>query len=249
MLAWNTIRVERAMEGASLVLIPPNGRVNVFDALNILFHAGDTQLAGGRTLWDEITPQQRARFENLLAQINGKPDRYLHLKPAVAGFVLLSDFRKGAGLAEAKPGSTVEHLAKDRHIRVQSYGRVKLPALFHAVTHMDAAAERSCFDAAIAQAEHDASQGRSLADAWANGDLKAVRSGYRPTVLEKCISELPSLQAALDQAETEAVAAIDTVLNQGGKAVAVVDLTLLQGRNGVLDRLKAEGAEIAVPGD
>ena len=249
MLEWKSPRLERALDGATLVLTPPNGRVNMFDALNLIFHGGDARLSGNRTLWTEITPDERARFDNLVSQIKGKPERYERLKPAIAGFLLLLDFRKGAGLAEAKPASTVERLAKDRHLRIQTYGRVKLPALFRAITHMDAEAERACFDAAIGQAEHDASQARPLATAWANGDLKTVRAGYRPTVLEKCISELPTLQAALEQAEAEAVAAIDEVLNHGGKAVAVVDLTLLQGRNGVLDRLKAEGAEITVPRD
>ncbi|MFX9181193.1 hypothetical protein ABTN76_20785, partial [Acinetobacter baumannii] len=73
------------------------------------------------------------------------------------------------------------------------------------------------------QAEHDASLARPLAQAWADGDLKAVRAGYRPSVLERCISELPTLQAAIDQAEDEAVAALNDLLNRGGKAVAVVD--------------------------
>lgn len=247
MLEWKSPRLERALDAAQVVLAPPTGRVGILDALNVMFHGGDARLPGGRLLWDEITPDERARFENLLGQIGGKPDRYLHLKPAIAGFLLLSDFRRGAGLAEAKPVSTVEALAKTRHVRVRTFGRVKLPMLFHAVTHMDAAGEKACFDAAITQAEHDASQARPLAQAWADGDLKAVRAGYRPSVLERYVSEFPTLQAAIDQGEDEAVKAIDELLNSGGKAVAVVDLTLLQGRNGVLDRLKTEGAEITVP--
>lgn len=247
MLEWRSPRLERALDQAEVVLAPPTGRVGIFDALNVLFHGGDARLPGSRTLWDEITPEERARFENLMSQIGGKPERYIHLKPAIAGFVLLSDFRKGAGLAEAKPATTVEAMAKARHVRVRTFGRVKLPMLFHAVTHMDAGGETACLEAALTQAEHDASRARPLAQAWADGDLKTVRAGYRPSLLERCVTELPTVQAAIDQAEDDAVAAVNELLNKGSKAVAVVDLTLLQGRDGVLDRLKAEGAEITVP--
>lgn len=249
MLEWNTNRLERMLDGAEVLLAPPTGRVSAFDALNILFHAGDARLPGGRTLWDEITPEQRVRFENLLGQIKGKPDRYLHLKPAIAGFLLLSDFRRGAGLAEAKPTSTVERIAKAKGVKVRTIGQVKLPGLYRAVTHMDPSGERACFDAALTQTERDASQGRILADAWANHDLKTLRAGYRPTLLDKCFTELPTLQAAIERGEQEAVVAIQEVLAHGGKGVALIDLTLLQRKDGVLDRLRAAGATIAVPSD
>ena len=42
---------------------------------------------------------------------------------------------------------------------------------------------------------------------------------------------------------------IHAALNRPGRSVAVIDLTFLLRRNGVLDRLKAEGDQVTVPTD
>lgn len=247
MLNWDTVRVERALNGADLVLLPPQGRVGLFDAVNILFHAGDAHLPHGQSLYDVIPSGDRARFDNLRLQAKTDLKRYASLKPALAGVLLLSDFRKAAGLSEAKPASTIEKLARAHNVDVKTVGRLKLPALYHAVTHMTPDQDRRCLEAALSDTEREAQHGQAVAKAWADGDLNTVRALYRGALIDECVLAVPSLQAALDRGINDGVAAVNTVLSKPGKALVVVDLSLLLRPNGMLDQLRAEGASVSTP--
>ena len=249
MLDWDTTRVERAMDGADLVLLPPRGRPGVLDIVSIFLHGADAYLPRGRSVYDEMTPDEKARFENLRVQAKTETKRYASLKPALAGVRLLSDFRKAAGLSDAKPASTIEHLAQVHHIRVKTVGEFKLAGLFRAITHMTPEQNRDCLDAAIADAEREAQHGQDLARAWADGDLKTVTATYRGALMDRCVLEAPSLQAALEKGMNQGMAEVNAALSRPGKTVLVVDLGLLFRPNGLLDQLRAEGDEVKTPPD
>jgi uncharacterized protein YbaP (TraB family) len=245
-LEWNTHRFERALDGARLVILPPSGRIGVFDAAYILLHQGDLKLRGRDTLWSRLTPDEQKRFDSLRAAASTPPKRYERLKPAVAAMEVENDFDKVAGLSEAKPGSTVKRMAEQRHIRTQSEG-LPVTALFRSAVAMNEAASHACFDALLADAELHRARGRALAEAWANGDLGVLRAEYLPSGADACLAGAPGLQAFAEKLARDAQVQIDTALAKGGKTVMVIDLRLLLRANGVLDRLKAEGAEISVP--
>ncbi len=247
MLEWNSHRLERLMDGAQEVLLPPTGRVGPLDVVYILFHAGDFRLPAGRTLWDEITPEQRRRFDSLRLQAKTDAKRYEKLKPVLAGLTLAGDFEKAAGLSSAKPGSTVKRLAEAHHLRTREEGGIPVIDLFRAGAKMDAAANRACLDAELTETEHDASRARPLADAWANGDLKAVKAELGVDSVNACLAGTAGLQGFIDKLTRDAAGSIDAALKRGGRTIAVVDLRLLLHANGVLDRLKADGADITVP--
>ena len=60
---------------------------------------------------------------------------------------------------------------------------------------------------------------------------------------------MSSVQSLVEQGARDAVQTINAALNRPGRSVAVIDLTFLLRRNGVLDRLKAEGDAISIPPD
>jgi uncharacterized protein YbaP (TraB family) len=245
-LEWNTHRFDRALEGARLVILPPTGRVGMLDALYVLLHQGDLGLPHGQRLWDKLTPDERARFDRLRIEARTEAKRYEHMKPAVAGMILDADFEKAAGLSAAKPGSSVKRMAEQRQIRTQVEG-LPVVSLFRAVVRMDDAASRACFDAFLADTELHERRGHAIAEAWANGDLAALKGEYVPSAAEQCVAGAPGLQSFVEKLTRDAQAQIDTALAKGGKTVAVIDLRVLLRANGVLDRLKAEGAVIDVP--
>ncbi len=247
MLAWDTVRVERALDGANAVLLPPQGRIGVLDALGILFHAGDLKLARGQTLSGLMSADEKKRFENLRAQIHTGQGRYEGLKPGVAGFLLLSDFRKAAGLSAAKPASSVERLAKARNVPVRPLGEVRVGQAFKAFTHLTPEQDRACLDAALSDTEREAQHAPETARAWADGDLRAVRANYHGALFEKCILAAPSLQAVLDKGVAEGIAAVDAALARPGKTVVVTDLSFLLQANGLLDQLRAKGDAVSMP--
>jgi hypothetical protein len=98
----------------------------------------------------------------------------------------------------------------------------------------------------VDQVQREAERAQTIAKAWSVGDLHAVRAAYGPAPLERCL-EQASNAALIERGAADSARAIAEALNRPGKAVAVVDLNFLLRPNGVLDRLKAGGAEITVP--
>jgi uncharacterized protein YbaP (TraB family) len=248
MLEWNTHRFDRALDGARLVILPPDGRIGIFDGAYLLLHQGDLRLPGGQQLWDRLTPDERRRFDSLRAEAKTDARRYEHLKPAIAGMTLEADFDKAAGLSAAKPGSTVKRMAEARGIHTESEG-LPITALFRSVVRMDDAESHACLDAFLTDAERHRSQGRAMAEAWANGELGRIKGEYLASAVDQCVAGAPGLQAFVEKLTRDAKSQIDAALAKGGKTVAVIDLRVLLGADGVLDRLKAEGAAISVPHD
>jgi len=247
-LEWNTHRFDRALDGARLVILPPTGRIGIFDGAYLLLHQGDLHLPGGQRLWDRLTPDERRRFDALRTAANTDAKRYEHLKPAIAGMTLEADFDKAAGLSEAKPGSTVKRMADARQLHTQAEG-LPITSLFRAIVRMDDAGSHACLDAFLSDAERHRGQGQAMAAAWANGELGRLKGDYLSSAVEQCIAGAPGLQAFVEKLTRDAQGQIDGALAKGGKTVAVIDLRVLLRANGVLDRLKAEGAEISVPHD
>ncbi len=67
-----------------------------------------------------MPPDLRARFDAARARAGyQKVERYAHWKPAVAGFLLQSDYRRAFGFSEGKPGTTVEKMARQMHVATQ----------------------------------------------------------------------------------------------------------------------------------
>ena len=85
------------------------------------------------------------------------------------------------------------------------------------------------------------------AQALAAGDLKGVRKDYGAAQLERCLLQLRNYNQVLETTTVAWVKAVDAALAKPGKTAAVIDLRLLLRANGVLDRLKAQGAQISVP--
>ena len=107
----------------------------------------------------------------------------------------------------------------------------------------------TCLRAFINQTQFEAGRPGKLGEAWAVGDLAGVRRFYPSQAYETCLGQIGGGQALRERAVAESTATLLTALRTPGKVVAIVDLGLLQRRNGVLDRFQASGATITVPPD
>lgn len=249
LLQWDTIRVTHALESATVLFLPPQGvQVGVFDAASMLLRQGALRPEHGRIMEDTLPPALRARFERVRDSIHLDKARYQHWKPAVAGLLLLADFRRAAGLSEAKPGSTVAKLARAAHAEVRTVGALKARPLFDAAARMTDAQNQACLSAALDDVEREAAHARIAAEAWAVGDLNAVKANSSASLLESCLLQLPNVEAVVEQGTEDAVKTINAALDRPGRSVAVIDLHFLLRPNGVLDRLKAAGDKITIPG-
>ena len=247
MLQWDTLRMEHALAGADTLYLQPKPSFSAFELMKLAVSKGALQLPEGRTLEQILPPREKARFLHLVALIHAKPQAYDRWRPAVAGLFLISDWRKAAGLSEGKPATTVTHLAEDAHVPVRSVGDFKLDPYVDTAARLSMADNIACFDAAMDDVDQESSHVHAMAEAWARADLKTVGETYKASLLTGCLLRIPSTQKLLDRGTEAGVQTIETALVTPGKSVAVIDLNFLLRPNGVLDRLKAEGATISVP--
>jgi hypothetical protein len=247
-LVWDTGRIERFLDGAKALLIPPRPKVGVLDMAGLLL-GGKGRFRDAAPLEETLPPRLRQRFVAARLAAHRDEKRYGRWKPQIAGFMLVADFREAAGLSNAKPASTMIKLARAHRTPVREIGDYRLAPLAREAAKLDPAASLACLDDAVTQVEAEASRAGDLAAAWAVGDLRGVRAAYAPPALERCVQRAPSVPALIERGTQQGVDAILAALASPGRTVAVIDLNYLLRANGVLDRLKARGVEIAVPAD
>jgi hypothetical protein len=166
--------------------------------------------------------------------------------------MLQTDFREHAGLSSGKPASTVQRMAKAAHpggIKIETMADMHLRGMVKSVASLTPAQHEACLTAALNDIDAEAARARTAAEAWVIGDLAMVRANASADLLDSCLLQLPSLTSLLEQNTAQSVRSIDRALSRPGTTVAIIDLRLLLRANGVLDRLRAEGAEISVPRD
>jgi uncharacterized protein YbaP (TraB family) len=251
-LKWSSPRLERALSQADLILVPPQGRPSLTDFPGMALRAASLRQGFGQKLEPNLSPALRARFVKMRESLGMGPGRYDHWKPAIAGFMLQADFRERAGLSTGKPASTVQRMAKATHprgLKIEPMADTHLGAIVKSVASLTPAQHEACLTAALNDIDAEAARSRTAAEAWARGDLAMVRANASADLLDRCLLQLPSLTGLLEQNTAQSVRSIDRALGRAGTTVAIIDLRLLLRANGVLDRLKAEGAEISVPKD
>lgn len=247
-LKWSSPRLEKALDKASLVLVPPEASVGVTQIASFVlrFGAGLRQPLG-KSLEDQLPPDLKARFAESRIQARKGAGEYKNWRPAVAGFLLLSDFRQVAGLSEAKPVSTVERMAKARKLKVKAVGQYRMSAVTTIASKLSPEDQLYCLRVALDEIAYDGAHSTTIGQDWAEGDLASVRARYRASAAQRCLMHAPGGAALLEKGVGLTTDAMEEALKRPGVTVAVVDLGFLLPANGVLDRLKAGGATITSP--
>ncbi|WP_299016571.1 TraB/GumN family protein [uncultured Caulobacter sp.] len=247
-LKWSSPRLEKALDKASLVLVPPEASVGVTQIASFVlrFGAGLRQPLG-KSLEPQLPPDLRARFVEARTQARKGPGEYKNWRPAVAGFLLLSDFRQAAGLSEAKPVSTVQRMAKARKLKVKAVGQYRMSAVTTIASKLSPEDQLYCLRVALDEIAYDGAHSTTIGQDWAEGDLGSVRARYRASAAQRCLIHAPGGAELLEKGLVLTTEAMTEALKRPGVTVAVVDLGFLLPANGVLDRLKANGATITSP--
>jgi hypothetical protein len=251
-LKWTSPRLERALGTADLILVPPQGRPQLTDLPGMTLRVARLRQGLGQRLEPNLSPALRARFVQARERLAMGPGRYDHWKPAIAGFMLLADFREHEGLSTGKPATTVQRMAKaqrGRRLKIQPMADIHLGAMVKSAANLTPAQHEACLTAALNDIEAETARARMAAQAWAMGDLVTVRANASADLLDRCLLQLPSLTSLLEQDTAQSVRSLNQALTHPGTTVAIIDLRLLLRADGVLDRLKAQGAEISVPKD
>ncbi len=249
--AWDQRPLLAALEGSRLVLLPPKADLGPLQAVALL----SGNLWKVRILGDlepRLPPDLRARFVQARTIAQQPANRYVHWKPAAAGFLLLSDSRRIHGMSMGKPGATVEKLAKERHIPTKPIGSVSVLSLAKLAGQLDDKEHLTCLGDVLAQVEQEHAESLRVSaehinDDWAHGRVLEVNARYRLPPLQRCLMLAPGARQVIDREMNEAADRLWAELQKPGKTVAVVDMAWLLPRDGLLDRLKARGAMVGPP--
>jgi hypothetical protein len=243
---WEQRPLFAALEGSRLLLTTPKPDLGPIQIMGLLTN----------NIWkvrqhDPLEPQLpadlRARFVAARTHAWEKEGRYAQWKPAVAGFLLLSDYRRSFGFSEGKPATTIEKTAKEMGVRTEPLGAYRIGLFMKVAARLDDAQGLNCLREALDQMEYEAAHVQDLNDDWAKGDVKSVIARYRVAAAQRCLQQAPGGRELIDQEMQKAADRLWSELNKPGKTVAVVDMAWLYPQGGLLDRLKAKGAVIGPP--
>lgn len=249
-LKWNSPRLNRAMDQASLVLVPPEASVGPLQMTKfVVTGGGGMRQPFGKKLENTLPPDLKAHFINIREQAGRTAVPYKDWKPAVAGFIVMSDFRQAAGISEAKPVSTIERMAKAKGVKVKAMSQYRLGPVMGVVGKLSNDGQLACLRDALSEIDYDASHATTIGTDWANGDLASVRGRYSTSAAQRCLMRAPGGAGLLADQISQSASALNAALDRPGVTIAVVDLAFLLPANGVLDRLRAAGATVTSPAD
>jgi hypothetical protein len=244
-LVWNSAPLARVMQGADRVLLPPEGSVGVWDGLGALVRS---RLPGRATLDTTLPPELDRRFRDVLARLGRDPNGSQRDKPAWAALFLELDFISSHAVDASEPFRTVGRIARARHVpvrRVATYPRTGV--LSELVSLREDEGEAALSDAVTGVEfglEHVAAAGQ----AWAKGDLRAVRDNISPGETPLVVLlHTPAGRQTYDRAVDDTTDALRSALQKPGVTVAVMRLASLVQQGGALDRLRHEGVDVTEP--
>lgn len=206
-----------------------------------------------QTLEAVLPPDLYARFEALRSKYAPRERSMLQRRPLLAAGELWGEALSRSGLTSRNNVSrTVEKLAKSRKVPVV------LPKIFiddpkgalAEVGQISRAAEIACMRSTLARMEEDLEAARRRAEAWAVGDVDALRSRAATDQQEACWSALqqsPKIAGIRKQFDDAWFKLAVESVEKHDVSLAVVPITELFGRRGVLALMRERGYAVDEP--
>jgi hypothetical protein len=246
---WDTKPLAAILSGARLVLLPPQVRMGMFSGA--WFYLTESHLLHpphGRTLWDVLDSSVAAELASACEFLHEPKDQYSDNSPVLAAMRLGSDFRHVDYLTTHEPEDSIAALARARRVAVRRIANYDLIPSGEELLKLPPAVTGKCIEAAVRDIDFQSRHVAAAANAWAVGDVSGMMANWSPSNYYECLVRLSPHATALDaRSIDDTVASVDKAIADGGQTVAVVDIGLLLRKEGVLDRLKADGISITVP--
>ena len=242
-MAWDQSVVQRRLQGANVVILPPTVTAGVGDTAALIGLLGS--LRSSTPMEDGLPPALKARYQADRTRLPGDPRGYSHWLAAVAGLQIVGDWRKKLDLDAAEPAKTVRHLASADGVKTIPAGTYKAAPLFKAMASQAGPVGPACVADALDEIEAGAAPIHAAAAGWARGDVRAALTEQRG--YEKCANGFPEGANITRVAVHDTAGAIGEALAKPGHSIAVVNLRALLAPGGVLQQLQARGFKIARP--
>lgn len=261
---WRSDEVAAAIAGSQALLEPPRARFEVkvgfFGKLFLLPSAyAARKNEDGRTLDEVLPPPLHARWLGLKARYLGRDRGIERWRPIFAARELEKRARQAYGLTgDAAVRKTVQALADAQHVpRVDTsypvvieHPRAALKAFRRAGPQ-----DTACFARTLDSVEHDLPAMAARADAWAVGDLEALRRMPDSQARDACVQALSAAGFAreLGVADVPAkvraawLAAARRALAANRQTFALLPIDELLRPGPYLQALEADGYTVQAP--
>jgi hypothetical protein len=263
-MTWISRDVEATIAASQLVLKSPGASVDsdigVFrSALLIpsLFKARKNP--NGATLKDVLPPDLYARWQVLKLKYIGRDAGIEKWRPIFAANELYEAAVKKSGLATSGIVSPVVDKAAKRHdVKIVSpIVRLKVEDPKKAIKEFSGTAlgDVECFRKTLDRLETDLTGMTLRANAWAIGDIEALRAlpyddqnrACIRAMLEAGVAQKRGLDTLPQKMEAEWMAAVETALRDNTSTFALLPISELLKPDGYLAKLQAKGYEVEAP--
>lgn len=242
---WDTSVLERRLEGAFAVILPPEGKAGLGDIPAALALRGKLK---SDTPLDAAVGDLGPKLARARAALGKPADAYRGWSPLGAGIMMAGDYRKSVRLEPDEPERTIQRLARKHRVKVRPAVTYKvMPLIKTAVREHSREAGLICLEGVLDEVNAGAGATRVAARAWAEGDVRGAISG--PRNFQRCLLALPGMADLERKGTADEVEALATAMKTPGRAVAVYGVRGLVARGGVLDQMRARGFTVSTPGE
>jgi hypothetical protein len=250
-LSWNKDYLRELLDGAREILLPPRASIGVFEGgWFLLTHGGEFSLPRGQSLEPSLSPDLRARFVALREKLGEDESRYRTDTPLRAALRLFQDLSDKLDLTRDEPRDTIRSLARSKRVPFAPIAKYEVLDAAEDVLKLDLAQQKVCLAQSVDDIDRAYANAIPAAQAWAVGDIRAVKAHYGDSRLLDCVTAAVHSVANINERNVaDTVAAISAALDKPGKAIAVIDIGPLLRRGGVLERLKAAQVSIEGPAE
>jgi uncharacterized protein YbaP (TraB family) len=241
-LDWNSAGVSEALKGARQLLLQPHATVGLAEGLWFMAWNSSSVLLPSETPMESTLPDaQRKRFAAARDSVHQDADRYARLRIPLAGLRLEGDFLETSKLTQEEPVDTIRHIARGLGVSPKPIAEYEAIPILKQLPAMSAEANAACMKASLDDIDALRTHGVATAQAWAKGDLETIEANYSEPHFESCIQAMPSSAALFERGVTDSMKAVNDALAKPGKTVMVVSMGGMLRKNGLLERLEAQG--------
>jgi len=256
-MTWRSHEVDAVLAQAQQVLVSnPSVSANIgpISAIRLYMQWRRTEKIPERSnLREWLSPELYARFEVLKARYDPHDNRIEELRPLFAARRLYERAIDTAQLTVRNDiQDTVVKLARKHGVEIRRTSlRLEDPReVLTEVGGIPRAAEIECLEATVERLETDLELMKARAQAWALGDVDALRRLPYPHQREVCLNAVaasPHIKQLIAQAMHDWDVALDTTLATHSTSLAMKPIVDLIAPHGTLDALRAKGYTVEGP--
>jgi uncharacterized protein YbaP (TraB family) len=256
-LQWRSRELEQVLSRAQM-LIPSRGDVSAdvgpLKAIGLYFRYRSLRNnPKNATLEEILNPELFEQFETLRQKYAPRERSLLDRRPVLAAGELWREAIEDSGLSlRNQVNRRVEKLAEENDVPiVRPRLRVDdVRATLDEVAKIPISAEIDCMQATLNRLESDLKEARARAEAWAVGDIAALRISAVAAQQEVCWSALlasPKMAALREEFDQAWMSTAVLALEGQMTTLAVVPIFEILKPNGILAQLRTRGYTIEEP--